>query len=85
MELFRFRLVDQEVFLSHAKAALIPIQHLRIGKLIVQHGWSVAHAAVFLHVSWPTAKRWANRCAAMGDSGMGARSSRPQAYPHAPK
>jgi len=54
---------------SHANAALTPVQRLRIGRLIVDDGWPVAHAAMFFHVSWPTAKRWADRYAAMGATG----------------
>ncbi|MFC3299043.1 Integrase core domain [Arthrobacter agilis] len=67
--------------MSHANAALTPIQRLRIGRLIVDDGWPVAHAAVFFHVSWPTAKRWADRYAAMGRAGMQDRSSRPHHSP----
>ncbi|TFD83708.1 IS481 family transposase, partial [Cryobacterium lactosi] len=67
--------------MSHANAALTPIQRLRIGRLIVDDGWPVAHAAVFFHVSWPTAKRWADRYAAMGRDGMADRSSRPHHSP----
>ena len=67
--------------MSHANAALTPIQRLRIGRLIVDDGWPVAHAAVFFHVSWPTAKRWADRYAAMGRDGMQDRSSRPHHSP----
>ncbi|MCU1634037.1 MAG: family transposase [Micrococcaceae bacterium] len=52
--------------MSHANAALTPIQQLRIGNLIVDEGWPVTHAAVFFHVSWQTAKRWADRHAAGG-------------------
>jgi transposase InsO family protein len=66
---------------SHANAALTPIQRLRIGRLIVEEGWPVAHAAVFFHVSWPTAKRWADRYAAMGSAGMQDRTSRPHHSP----
>ncbi|TYD00437.1 IS481 family transposase [Arthrobacter echini] len=65
----------------HANAALTPVQRLRIGRLIVDEGWPVAHAAVFFHVSWPTAKRWADRYAAMGRAGMQDRSSRPYRSP----
>lgn len=68
--------------MSHANAALTPIQRLRIGKLIVDDRWPVAHAAVFFHVSWPTAKRWADRYAAMGPAGMADRSSRPHRMPN---
>jgi transposase InsO family protein len=66
---------------SHANAALAPVQRLRIGRLIVDDGWPVAHAAVFFHVSWPTAKRWAERYASMGRDGMTDRSSRPHHSP----
>ncbi|MBC7519265.1 MAG: IS481 family transposase [Microbacteriaceae bacterium] len=68
--------------MSHANAALAPVQRLRIARLIVDQGWPVAHAAVFFHVSWPTAKRWANRYAAMGRDGVQDRSSRPYRSPN---
>jgi transposase InsO family protein len=68
--------------LSHANAALTPIQRLRIAKLIVDDGWPVAHAAVFFHVAWPTAKRWADRYRAMGAAGMQDRPSRPHRSPN---
>jgi transposase InsO family protein len=67
---------------SHANAALAPVQRLRIARLIVDEGWPVAHAAQFFHVSWPTAKRWADRYAAMGREGMVDRSSRPHLSPN---
>ncbi|MCW2526612.1 MAG: family transposase, partial [Pseudonocardiales bacterium] len=47
--------------MSHANAALTPIQRLRIGRAIVDDSWPVSVAASFFHVSWPTANRWANR------------------------
>ena len=55
--------------MSHANAALTPIQRLRIGKLIVDDGWPVAHAAVFFPrlvadreaVGGPVRARWARR------------------------
>jgi len=81
VELLRFRLY-QEVLVSHANAALTPVQRLRIGRLIVDDGWPVAQAAVFFHVSWPTAKRWAERYAVMGREGMVDRSSRPHRSPN---
>jgi transposase InsO family protein len=46
---------------SHANAALTPIQRLRLGKLIVEQGVPIAQAADLFMVSWPTAKRWADR------------------------
>lgn len=39
----------------HANAALTPTARLRLGKLIVDHGWPVARAAERFQVSWPTA------------------------------
>ena len=68
--------------MSHANAALAPVQRLRIARLIVDEGWPVAHAALFFHVSWPTAKRWADRYAAMGREGVQDRSSRPHGSPN---
>ena len=68
--------------MSHANAALTPVQRLRIARLIVDDGWAVAHAATFFHVSWPTAKRWADRYAAMGANGVQDRSSRPHRSPN---
>ena len=61
MELSRNRSNDREVFVSHANAALTPKARLELGKLIVDVGWSVSAAADFYRVSWPTAKRWADR------------------------
>ncbi|TIH29499.1 IS481 family transposase [Subtercola vilae] len=68
--------------MSHANAALAPIQRLRIARLIIDDGWPVAHAASFFHVSWPTAKRWADRYAAMGRDGVQDRPSRPHHSPN---
>jgi DNA-binding CsgD family transcriptional regulator len=65
----------------HANAALTPRARLRLARLIVDDGWSVATAARYFHVSWPTAKRWADRYAAMGEAGMLDRPSRPHTMP----
>jgi transposase InsO family protein len=67
--------------MSHANAALTPVQRLRLARLIVDEDWTVAQAAVFFHVSWPTAKRWSDRYRAMGKAGMIDRSSRPHRSP----
>ncbi|MCW2788612.1 MAG: family transposase [Aeromicrobium sp.] len=67
--------------MSHANAALTPVQRLRLARLIVDDNWTVAQAAVFFHVSWPTAKRWSDRYRAMGKAGMIDRSSRPHRSP----
>jgi transposase len=63
--------------MSHANAALTPRQRLRVARLVVDHGWPVSRAAEQFNCSWPTAKRWATRYAAMGGAGMIDRSSSP--------
>jgi transposase InsO family protein len=65
----------------HANAALTPRQRLRLARLIVDDGWPVARAAEWFQVSWPTAKRWAERYRQAGDAGMTDRSSRPHHSP----
>jgi transposase InsO family protein len=70
-----------EVLVSHANDALTPRHRLRIARLIVDDGWPVVLAARQFNVSWPTAKRWAERYAAMGAAGMTDRSSRPHHSP----
>ena len=65
----------------HANAALTPKARLKIGQLIVDHGWPVARAAERFQVSWPTAKRWADRYRRLGPAGMQDRSSRPHHQP----
>jgi len=70
---------------SHANAALTPIQRRRIGKLIVEQDVPVSQAAQLFMVSWPTAKRWGDRYRAQLEAGSGPvlaaafqdRSSRP--------
>ena len=47
--------------MSHANAALTPAHRLRIGRLIVEEGVPISQAAALFQVSWPTAKRWADR------------------------
>ena len=47
--------------MSNANAALTPKARLELGKLIIDVGWSVSAAADYYRVSWPTAKRWADR------------------------
>jgi hypothetical protein len=50
---------------------------LRVARLIVDQGWPVSRAAEQFNCSWPTAKRWAERYAAMGEAGMIDRSLSP--------
>lgn len=67
--------------MSHANAALTPRHRLRLARLIVEDHKSIVFAARIYNVSWPTAKRWADRYAAMGEEGMSDRSSRPHQMP----
>jgi transposase InsO family protein len=72
---------------SHANAALTPIARLRLGRLVVESGWSISQAAEYFRVSWPTAKRWADRYREQAGAGpvaapaMQDRSSRPLRSP----
>ena len=68
--------------MAHANAALTPKARLKLARLIVEDGWSVAAAAERFQVAWPTAKRWATRFEAEGEAGMVDRSSRPHRMPH---
>ena len=68
--------------MSHANAALTPRQRARIGRLVVEEGWTVASAARFFRVSYPTAAKWARRYIEMGRAGMEDRSSRPHRSPN---
>ena len=81
VELTRNQFRNQEAFVSHANAALTPRARLRLARLIVDDGWPVARAAERYDVSWPTAKRWADRYAEHGPAGMADRSSRPHRSP----
>jgi Integrase core domain/leucine-zipper of insertion element IS481 len=66
---------------SHANAALTPRGRLRLARLIVDEGWPIARAAERYEVSWPTAKRWAERYRRHGVAGMADHSSRPHHSP----
>lgn len=68
--------------MSHANAALTPVQRARIGRKVVDDGWSIAEAARYFRVSWPTAAKWAQRYEEMGRDGMADRSSRPHRSPN---
>jgi hypothetical protein len=58
-----------------------PRARLRLARLIVEEGWPIARAAERYEVSWPTAKRWAERYRLHGAAGMTDRSSRPHRSP----
>ena len=68
--------------MSHANAALTPRARLRLARLIVEDGWPIARAAERFQVSWPTAKRWADRYRQLGEAVMTDRSSRPHLQPN---
>jgi len=82
VELPKNRSATLEVFVSHANAALTPRARLKLARLIVDDGWPVARAAERYDVSWPTAKRWADRYRQAGMDAMGDRSSRPRCSPN---
>ena len=69
--------------MSHANAALTPRARLRLARLVVDQGWPIARAAERYDVSWPTAKRWAERYRQLGAAGMADASSRPHCSPNA--
>jgi len=67
---------------THSNAALTPRARLRLARLIVDHGWKPARAAERYDVSWPTAKRWADRYQRLGAAAMNDASSRPHHSPN---
>jgi transposase InsO family protein len=66
---------------SHANAALTPRARLKLARLVVDDGWPIARAAERYDVSWPTAKRWAERYRSDGPAGVEDRCSRPHRMP----
>lgn len=68
--------------MSHGNAALTPRQRLRVARLIIDEQWTVAAAADYFRVSWPTAAKWARRYVELGSDGMVDRSSRPHSHPN---
>ncbi len=69
--------------MAHANAVLTERARLRLARLIIDDQWPVARAAERFQVSWPTAKRWADRYVELGEAGMVDRSSRPHHSPRA--
>ena len=67
--------------MAHANAALTPRARLKLARLIVEDRWPIAQAAERFQVSWPTAKRWADRYRELGEAGMADRSARPHSMP----
>ncbi len=68
--------------MSHVNAALTPRQRLRLARKVVEEGWSIAAAADYFRVSYPTAAKWAKRFVELGAEGMADRSSRPHSHPN---
>ena len=81
VELSRNQFHNQEAFVLHRNAALTPRARLKLARLIIDQHWPVARAAERYDVSWRTAKRWAQRYAEQGETGMQDRSSRPHSSP----
>lgn len=68
--------------MSHGNAALTPRQRLRLARKVAEEGWSVAAAAEYFRVSYPTAAKWSKRFVELGPEGMADRSSRPHSHPN---
>jgi transposase InsO family protein len=62
---------------SHAHAALTPRHRLKLARAVVDAGWTISYVAAVCTVSWPTAKRWAQRYRQAGEAGTADRPSRP--------
>jgi transposase-like protein len=77
----RNRFINQEVFVSHANAALTPSTRLRLAQLVVDRGWTYAAATKMFMVAPRTAKKWADRYRTEGVAGMVDRTSRPHTSP----
>ncbi|WP_226366137.1 IS481 family transposase [Pseudonocardia sp. ICBG162] len=67
---------------THSNAALTCRARLRLARLVVDLGWSVARAAERYDVSWRTANKWAQRYRDEGPAGMHDRSSAPRHQPN---
>jgi transposase InsO family protein len=66
----------------HPNATLTPAGRLKLARLVVVNGWTLARAAERFSVSVTTVRRWADRYRLLGVAGMGDRSSRPRHCPH---
>jgi transposase InsO family protein len=67
---------------THPNATLTPTGRLKLARLVVVEGWTLARAAERFSVSVTTARRWADRYRQLGAAGMDDRSSRPHRCPH---
>ncbi|MDE0269562.1 MAG: leucine zipper domain-containing protein, partial [Acidimicrobiaceae bacterium] len=66
---------------QHPNAALTPIARRKMADLMLAGGWSVKATAERFQVSVKTARRWRDRYACEGSSGLLDRSSRPRTSP----
>jgi transposase InsO family protein len=67
---------------THANAALLPRQRLKMARLIVDERMPTARAAELFMTSWKTADKWARRYREEGPDGVLDRSSRPHRQPN---
>ena len=67
--------------MTHANAALTPRHRLRLGRAMVEQGWTISYAAAVFNVSWSTANKWGQRYRTGGPAAMENRSSRPHSCP----
>src|SRR3954469_6099666 len=67
---------------THPNATLTPPGRLKMARLVVDKGWTLARAAERFSVSVTTARRWADRYRQFGAAGMVDRSSRPHRCAH---
>jgi transposase InsO family protein len=67
---------------THPNATLTPVGRLKLARLVVDKGWTLARAAERFSVGVTTARRWAERYRQLGADGMSDRSSRPHRCPH---
>lgn len=67
---------------THPNATLTPAGRLKLARLVVDRGWTLARAAERFSVSITTARRWADRYRELGATGMVDRSSRPHRCGH---
>src|SRR3954447_14382221 len=67
---------------THPNATLTPVGRLKLARLVIDKGWTLARAAERFSVGVTTARRWAERYRLLGAAGMLDRSSRPHRCPH---
>uniref|UniRef100_A0AAU2JQQ2 IS481 family transposase n=1 Tax=Streptomyces sp. NBC_00049 TaxID=2903617 RepID=A0AAU2JQQ2_9ACTN len=67
--------------MPHRDAPLTETGRLPLARCVVEDGWPLRRAAERFQVSPTTAQRWADRYRALGEAGMGDRSSRPHHTP----